>query len=154
MKERWRPVLLLAGGLFLVNVIARLVVRIAAGSDDAKQVTIGLWALIAVGVVLIPIAYWWSTRYLLPRVVADLLIAILLACVLAVLVGPLVSGTSPFSDGVGLVFRQFFYFVAVSAGGVVFGMLAVMTVGKDYKSQAWKRYAERVNAKPRKIVRR
>ena len=154
MNERWRRVLLLAGGLFLVNVIARLVVRIAAGSDDAKQVTIGLWALIAVGVVLIPVAYWWSTRHLLPRVVADLLIAIVVACVLAVLVGPLVSGRSPFRDGDGLIVRQFFYFVAVSAGGVIFGVLAVMTAGKDYKSQAWKRYAEKVNAKPRKVVRR
>ena len=128
MNERWKPVGILAGALFVVNLLARLVVRFAAGSDDGKQVTIGLWALIAV--------------------------AVLVACVLAVLVGPFVSGTTPFSDGVGLVFRQFFYYVAVSAGGTLIGILAVMTVGQDYKSQALKRYAERVNAKPRKVVRR
>src|SRR5262245_36951623 len=117
MKERWRPVLLLAAGLFLVNVIARLVVRFAAGSDDAKQVTIGLWALIAVGVVMIPVAAWWTTRHFLPRVLGDLAVAVLIACVLAVLVGPLVSGASPFGSGAGLVFTQFAYFVGVSAGG-------------------------------------
>ncbi len=34
------------------------------------------------------------------------------------------------------------------------GLLAVMTVGKDYKSQAWKRYAEQAQAKPRRVVER
>jgi hypothetical protein len=154
MKERWLPVGVLAGGLFLVNVIARLVVRFAAGSDDSKQVTVGLWALIAVGAVLIPVAFWWSRRWALPRVLTDILVAVVVACVLAVLIGPFVSGTTPFGDGAGLVFRQFFYFFAVSAGGVLLGVLAVMTIGQDYKSQAWKRYAERVQAKPRKVVRR
>ena len=154
MKERWLPVGILAGGLFVVNLIARLVVRLAAGSDDAQQVTIGLWALIAVGAVLIPVAYWWARRWPIPRVIGDLLVAVLVACLLAVLIGPLVSGTTPFNGGVGLVFRQFFYFVAVSAGGAVFGMLAAMTVGQDYKSQAWKRYAEQAKAKPRRTVKR
>ena len=59
MKERWLPVGLIAGGLFLVNVVARLVVRFGAGSDDDKQITIGLWALFAVGAVMIPIAFWF-----------------------------------------------------------------------------------------------
>ena len=154
MKERWLPVGLLAGALFVVNLIARLVVRIAAGSDDNKQVTIGLWALIAVGAVLIPVAFWWAHRWPLPRVIGDIAVAVLVACLLAVMIGPFVSGTTPFGDGVGLVFRQFFYYVAVSAGGTLIGILAVMTVGQDYKSQAWKRYAQRVNAKPRKVVRR
>ena len=154
MNERWKPVGVLAGALFVVNLLARLVVRLAAGSDDGKQVTIGLWALITVGAVLIPVAFWWARRWPLPRVIGDIAVAVLVACVLAVLVGPFVSGTTPFSDGVGLVFRQFFYYAAVSAGGTLIGILAVMTVGQDYKSQAWKRYAERVNAKPRKVVRR
>jgi hypothetical protein len=154
MKERWLPVGVLAGGLFLVNLVARLVVRFAAGSDDNKQVTIGLWALFAVGAVLIPVAFWWGRRWPLPRVVGDILVAVLVACLLAVLIGPFVSGTAPFADGFGLVLRQFVYFVGVSAGGTLIGLLAVMTVGKDYKSQAWKRYADRVQAKPRKVVRR
>jgi hypothetical protein len=154
MKERWLPVGVLAGALFVVNVIARLVVRFAAGSDDDKQVTIGLWALVATGVVLIPVAYWWARRWPLPRVLGDIAVAVVAACVLAVLIGPFVSGVAPFSQGVGLVFRQFFYFLAMSAGGVLLGLLAVMTAGQDYKSQAWKRYAERVQAKPRKVVRR
>jgi hypothetical protein len=154
MKERWLPVGLLAGVLFVVNLIARLVVRIAAGSDDNKQVTIGLWALFTVGAVLIPVAYWWARRWPLPRVIGDVAVAVAVACLLAVLIGPLVSGATPLSGGVGLAIRQFFYYAAVSGAGTLIGILAVMTAGQDYKSQAWKRYAQRVNAKPRKVVRR
>ena len=154
MKERWLPVGILAGGLFGVNVIARLVVRFAAGSDDDKQITIGLWALFAVGAILIPVAFWWARRWPMPRVLGDLGLAVLGACLLSVTLGPLVSGTTPFGSGVGLVFRQFFYFVAISAAGTLVGLLAVMTAGQDYKSQTWKRYIERTNTKPRKVVRR
>jgi hypothetical protein len=130
------------------------VVRFAAGSDDNKQITIGLWALFAVGAVLIPIAFWWGRRWPLPRVIGDILVGVLVACLLAVLIGPFVSGSRPFAEGFGLVLRQFVYFVGVSAAGTLIGLLAVMTIGKDYKSQAWKRYADRVQAKPRKVVRR
>jgi phosphatidylserine synthase len=154
MNQRWRPIGILAAGLFVVNLIARLVVRFGAGKDDAKQITIGLWALIAVGAVLIPVAFWWAKRYPMSRVLGDLGLGVVVACVLAVVVGPLVSGTHPFSGGAELTFQQFFYFVAVSAGGSLIGVLAVMVVGKDYKSQSWKRYAERIQAKPHKVVRR
>src|SRR3954468_23312248 len=123
MKERWLPVGLVAGGLFLVNLVARLVVRFAAGSDDDKQVTIGLWALFAVGAVMVPVAFWYGRRHPMIRVIADLGLAVVVACLLAVLIGPLLSGVGPFSNGVGLVFRQFFYFVGLSAIGSVLGLL-------------------------------
>jgi hypothetical protein len=154
MKERWLPVGMVAGGLFLVNVIARLVVRFAAGSDDAKQITVGLWALFAVGAVMIAVAFWYGRRVPMIRVVAELGLAVVVACLLAVLIGPFVSGVGPFSNGVGLVFRQFFYFVGLSAIGAVVGLLILMTTGLDYRSQAWKRYIERTGSKPRRVVRR
>ncbi|MEV6926010.1 hypothetical protein AB0M46_16155 [Dactylosporangium sp. NPDC051485] len=154
MKERWLPVGLVAGGLFLVNVIARLVVRFGAGDDDAKQITIGLWALFAVGAVMIPVAFWYGRRRPMLHVVGELGAAVVAACVLAVLIGPFVSGVGPFSNGVGLVFRQFFYFVGLSAIGAVVGLLLLMTLGLDYRSQSWKRYVDRVGTKPRKVIRR
>jgi hypothetical protein len=154
MKERWMPVGLVAGGLFLVNVVARLVVRFGAGSDDDKQITIGLWALFAVGAVMIPVAFWYGRKHPMLRVIGDLGIAVVIACVLAVLIGPFVSGVGPFSNGVGLVFRQFFYFLGLSAIGAVIGLLVLMTTGLDYRSQSWKRYIERTSTKPRKVVRR
>src|SRR5258707_13314695 len=86
MKERWLPVGLIAAGLFLVNVVARLVVRLAAGSDDHKQITVGLWALFAVGAVMLPVAFWYARRHPMIRVVADLGLAVVVACLLAVLI--------------------------------------------------------------------
>lgn len=154
MKERWLPIGLVAGGLFLVNVIARLVVRFGAGDDDGKQITIGLWALFAVGAVMIPVAFWYGRKYPMIRVIGELGLAVVAACLLAVLVGPFVSGAAPFSQGVALVFRQFFYFVGLSAIGTVIGLLALMTTGLDYRSQTWKRYIERTGTKPRRVVRR
>jgi hypothetical protein len=154
MKERWTPAGLVAVGLLLVNIIARLVVRFGAGGDDDKQITIGLWALFAVGAVMIPIAFWFGRRVPMIRVVGELGLAVVVACVLAVLLGPFVSGVGPFSNGVGLVFRQFFYFVGLSAIGAVIGILVLMTTGLDYRSQSLKRYIERSNTKPRKVVRR
>ena len=154
MKQRWLPVGVVAGGLFLVNLVARLVVRIGAGDDDKKQITIGLWALFAVGAVMIPVAFWYGRRHPTLRVVSDLGLAVVVACLLAVLIGPFVSGATPFGDGVELVFRQFLYFVGLSAIGAVLGMLALMTLGLDYRSQSWKRYIERTSTKPRRVVRR
>jgi hypothetical protein len=154
MKERWLPVGILAGGLFLVNIVARIVVLVAAGKDDGKQITIGLWALIGVGAVMIPVAYWWARRYPMARVLGDLAVAVVAACLLAVIVGPFVSGTRPFRAGVGTFLLQVLYFVGVSAGGVLFGLLAVMTAGQDYKSRSWKRYTDSVRAKPPKPIRR
>ncbi|MER7005180.1 hypothetical protein ABT297_19320 [Dactylosporangium sp. NPDC000555] len=154
MKERLLPIGLVAGGLFLVNVVARLVVRFGAGDDDAKQITIGLWALIAVGAVMIPVAFWYGRKHPMVRVIGELGLAVVVACLLAVLIGPFVSGVGPFSNGAGLVFRQFFYFVGLSAIGAVIGLLLLMTTGLDHRSQSWKRYIERSGTKPRKAVRR
>lgn len=155
MRERWQPVGIVAGVLFVVNLIARLVVRATAGKDATvdKQTTVGLIALLAVGAVMIGVAYWWARRYPMPRVLGDLAVAAFVGCLLSALIGPFISGSSPFGDG-GLFFAQLFYYLAVCAGGVFFGLVAVMAAGQDYKSQAWKRYSERVQAKPRRVVRR
>lgn len=153
MKERWLPVGVVAGVLFVVNIVARLVVRIAAGSDEGKQTKIGLIAFVAVGVVVLAAAVWWSRRFLMPRVVGDLAMAVLAACVLSVLVGPFISSGEPFGGGAGYVIAQFFTYLVVCAAGGLFGVVGVMVAGADRKSQAWKRYAETIQAKPSRVVR-
>lgn len=154
MKERWLPVAILAGGLFVVNIIARLVVRVAGGDNQDKQVWIGLIAFGVVGAVLIGAAYWWACRYPTPRVLVDLLVGAGVGCLLSALVGPFVSGGQPFGGGFGHFLAQLFYYLVVAAVGAMFGLLAVMIAGKDYKSQQLKRYAEMMRARPRRVVRR
>jgi hypothetical protein len=154
VKERWLPVGVLAGGLFAVNAIARLIVWLAASDSDRNQIRIGLIAMLAVAVVMIGAAYWWARRHPMPRVLADLAIALAVACALSVLVGPFAGGSRPFREGGAFFFAQIWQYLIIAAGGGLFGLLLVMMLGQDWKSQGLKRYAETARAKPRRVVRR
>jgi hypothetical protein len=154
VKERWLPVGLLAVGLFATNVIARVIVRLTAAKSATNQTRIGLIAMLAVAVVMIGAAYWWARRHPMPRVLADLAVAIGVACLLSVLIGPFAGGSRPFKEGSAFFIGEVWHYLAIAAGGAVFGLLVVMALGQDRKSQAWKRYAETAKAKPRRVVRR
>jgi MFS family permease len=147
------PVGLLAAGLFATNVVARVVVRLAA-HNEKSQTRVGLVAMAAVAVVMIGAAYWWGRRHPMSRVLADLALAAVAGCLLSVLIGPFAGGSRPLKEGVGFFVAQIWQYLAISAGGVLFGLLLVMALGQDWKSQQWKRYAESVRAKPRRAVRR
>jgi hypothetical protein len=144
----------IAGVLFVTNVIARWVVRLFTADNDKRTTEIGLVSLGVVAVVMAVAAYWWARRHPMPRVVADLAVAAIAGCLLSVLLGPPLAGSAPFRDGIDFFVGQVWHYLAVAAGGAVFGLLVVMALGLDYKSQSWKRYAEQMKAKPRRVVRR
>jgi len=154
MGKRWVPVAVLAGVLFGVNVVGRIAAKIWADKDDDKQITIGLVALAVIGVIVLVAAERWTRRFPMARVWGEIGTAVLAACAASVLIGPLLVGDAPFAEGAGLFFRQIWWYLGVSLGAGAFGVLAVMTLGKDWKSQAWKRYAEQANTRPRRVVRR
>jgi hypothetical protein len=154
MKERWLPVGLLAVVLFAINVVGRVVAKIWADGNDDKEIRVGLIALAAVGVVVLGFTAWWVQRHPIPRVWADLAFAVGSACLASVLLGPLLVGDQPFAEGAGLFFRQIWWYLGISVAAAGLGMLAMMTLGKDWKSQAWKRYAEQATSRPKKVVRR
>ena len=107
-----------------------------------------------IAAVMIGAAYWWARKHPMSRVLADLAIAIAVACLLSVLIGPFAAGSRPLKEGHSFFIAQIWQYLAIAAGGAVFGLLIVMTFGQDWKSQAYKRYTETVRAKPRKVVRR
>jgi uncharacterized protein YacL len=152
--RRWIPVGVLAGALFILNILARLVVRLAAGKDADKQAWIGAIAFVVVGVVMAGAAYWWARTHPMPRVVVDLLVAAVVGCLLGALIGPFVSSGHAFAGGFGAFLQRLFLYLAVAGGGALFGVLMVTALGQDYKSQAWKRYAESIRSRPRRVVRR
>ena len=154
MKERWLPVGILAGGLFAINIVARLVVWLTAENSARSQTRIGVIAMLAVAVAMVGAAYWWARRHQIPRVAADLVVAMAASCLLAVLVGPFAAGSRPLREGGGFFFAQIWQYLVIAAGGMLFGLLLVMMLGQDWKSQQWKRYTEQVRAKPRRVVRR
>jgi hypothetical protein len=55
---------------------------------------------------------------------------------------------------VGLFFGEIWRYLGYTAAGVVLGMLILMALGLDSRSQALKRYSEVRAARPRRVVRR
>lgn len=153
MRDRWKPIVLLAAALFAVNAVARLVIRF--GPSDAKvQDSIILGSLAVSGLFLAVVAFAWGRHYPAGRWTSDAAIAILLSMAVNVLIGPFVSGNHPFSNGVGAFFTQIWMYAGFTAGGALIGYLLSVAFGLDYRSQSLKRYAETVKAKPRRVVRR
>ena len=154
MRDRWQPVGIIAGVLFLINAVVRFIAWQLAPKSDAKQVTFGLVGFGLVALVLAIAGYRWGRRYPMPRVGADLAVAISVACLLTVLVGPFAGGTVPFKEGAGLFFAEIWHYLAFAGGGAVLGLLVLMALGRDYRAEALKRYAENRLTKPRRVVRR
>jgi hypothetical protein len=154
MKDRWRPVALLVGVLFAVNVVARLVTRIAFdGRPDVQdRVSLGMFAVIAL--ILAGVAATWARRWPTARWALDLVTAVLVAMALTVFAGPFISGSTPFAAGAGQFFSQIWLYSGFAGAGALLGYLVVTAFGLDYQSQSLKRYAEVKRSKPRRVVRR
>jgi hypothetical protein len=154
MRDRWQPVGIVAGVLFAINAVVRFIVWQVTPKSDSKQIAFGFLGLGLVALVMAVAGYRWGRRYPMPRVGPDLAVAVSVACLLTVLVGPFAGGTAPFKEGAGMFFAEIWHYLAFAGGGAVLGLLVLMALGRDYRAQALKRYAETRMAKPRRVVRR
>ncbi|MFI5929976.1 hypothetical protein ACIA3K_28930 [Micromonospora sp. NPDC051543] len=154
MDRRWRTIGVLAGGLFAVNVVARLVTRFGFDSDDAAADRVSLVMFVVIGLALAVVAFRWGRVRPLAVWAADVAVVVVIAVALTVLVGPLVVGHSPFAGGAGTFFAQIWLYLLATGLGVLGGYLVATALGLDYRSQQLKRYAETKAAKPRRVVRR
>ncbi|MFE9688334.1 hypothetical protein [Micromonospora sp. NPDC005806] len=154
MRERWRAIGVLAAALFVVNVVARLVIKFGFPNDDAAADRVSWLMFLAIGLILAVVAFRWGRDRPVGRWLADLAGGVAVALALTVFVGPLLVGENPFGGGAGLFFAQIWLYLAATAAGVLVGFLTLTALGRDYRSQQLKRYAELKAAKPRKIVRR
>jgi hypothetical protein len=165
MKDAWRakvgtiaPDAVAIAALFGVNALARLIVRLT-GSDTDTQFMIGVWSLGAMAVAAAGASCYWAIRHLMSRVVADGLIVVTITSLLVTLIGPLVSGRSPFSeyvfmDALSIFMLQLVICLGVLGFGIVLGVLIAMAIGLDPKSRAWKAQADRMRAASRQRQRR
>lgn len=148
MRKRWLPVGVLAIGLFAINVVARLVARLGFNGDAEAADRITLLMLIAVGLTSLVVAALWCRRAPLGRWSADLAVASLAGLVLAIFVGPFISGTTPFAEGAGEFFKQVWLWAGFSGGGAALGFMIMTALGRDYRSVSLKRFAEAKLARP------
>ncbi|HEX7745907.1 MAG TPA: hypothetical protein VF462_11670 [Micromonosporaceae bacterium] len=154
MKGRWLPVGVLAGVLFVVNVIARLVTRFAFHARPEVQDRVSLVMFGVIGLILAAVAARWGGRSPVAQWGPELAAAVLVALALTVFVGPFVSGSRPFADGAGEFFSQIWLYAGFAGAGALLGYLVLTAFGLDYRSQSLKRYTEVKQAKPRRVVRR
>lgn len=153
MRERWQPVLVLGLALFVINAVARFIVW-QASPGEGDQTLIGLVAIGAVAALMVAGGYRWAVRYDMPRVVGELSVAALLGCLLSILVGPFAGGSVPGREGAAFVVAEIWHYLLAAAVGGALGVLLAVALGRDRKSQAWKRYVQTARSRPRRSVRR
>ncbi|MET7947256.1 hypothetical protein [Micromonospora sp. NPDC005324] len=154
MDKRWRDIGVLVAALFAVNVVARLITRFGFDDDEAAADRVSLAMFAVIGLILAVAAFRWGRRRPLAGWAADMALVVPVAMLLTVLVGPLLVGQNPFDgDAAAFLLRIGFYLLATGAG-LLIGYLLLTALGRDYRSQQLKRYAEVKAAKPRRAVRR
>jgi hypothetical protein len=154
MKGRWLRVGFLAGVLFAVNVIARLVTRFGFDGRPEVQDRVSLAMFGLVGLILAVVAAMWARRWPVAKWGPELAGAVVVALALTIFVGPFISGSSPFANGAGQFFSQIWLYAGFAGAGALLGYLVLTALGLDYRSQSLKRYSEVKQAKPRRVARR
>ena len=151
--QRWAPAAILAAGLFVVNVIARLVIRLS-DADDATQnrVTIGMFAVI--GLILAVVTFIRAQHRRPSTWLPEIAAATVTAMLLTILAGPFISGDTPFTGGAGDFFSQIWLYGGFAVVGVLLGYWTATALGRDYRSRSLTAYTQTKATKPRRPARR
>ena len=153
-RQRWFPAAAFAVGLFVINVVTRLVTRLwFNGSDTAEdRASLVMFALIGLAVAVVtflraqrvPPAVWlW-----------DIVLGAVGGMLLTILVGPFVSGDQPFAGGAGNFFSQIWLYGGFAIVGTLLGYWIATMLGRDYRSKSLAAFARAKTTKPRRVVRR
>jgi hypothetical protein len=155
MRQRWVRIAILAGVLFAVNVVTRLVVRLGSSGDATAQSRASIVMFAVIGVILGVVAFVRAQRVPPSSWLPDLVAAALGGLLLTILLGPFVSGSTPFSGGAGEFFSQVWLYGGFAIAGALVGYWTVTALGRDYRSKSLRAFAAAKLAKPRRrVVRR
>jgi hypothetical protein len=154
-QQRWFPIAALAIGLFAINAVTRLVIRLGFGTDEGAQTRASIVMFALIGAV---VAIWTyrvaQRRAPLDWLVPDLVLGAGGGLLLTVLIGPFISGDQPFAGGAGNFFAQIWLYAGFTIVGTLLGYWITVMLGRDYRTRALKAYEARRVARPRRVVRR
>jgi hypothetical protein len=151
-QQRWFPIAVLTVGLFAINVVTRLVIRLAFNRNDTAtdRATLVMFALI--GLALAAVAFLRAQRVAPSTWLPEIAFGATGGMLLTILVGPFVSGDAPFSGGAGNFFSQLWLYGGFAILGTLLGYWTATALGRDYRSKSLKAFAQaRSN---RRVVRR
>jgi hypothetical protein len=153
-RQRWFPAAAIAVGLFVINVVTRLVTRLwFNGSDSAQdRASLVMFALIGLAVA---VATFVRAQRVPPAVwLWDIGLGAAGGMLLTILIGPFVSGDQPFAGGAGNFFSQIWLYGGFAIVGILLGYWTATAIGRDYRSRSLKAFVQTRTAKPRRVVRR
>ncbi|MET0415051.1 MAG: hypothetical protein ABW022_03410 [Actinoplanes sp.] len=153
-QQRWFPIAALAVGLFAINVVARLVIRLGFDGDDDAQNSATIIMFAVIGVTLAVWTFVVSQRRPPAQWLIDSAGGAGGGLLLTVLVGPFISGGQPFASGAGDFFAQVWLYGAFAIVGTLLGYWIAVMLGRDYRSRSLKAFTESRSHKPRRVVRR
>jgi peptidoglycan/LPS O-acetylase OafA/YrhL len=154
MRQRWRAIAVLAVALFVINVVTRLVVRLAFEGNETAESRASLVMFAVIGLVLAAVAFVRSQRVPPSAWLPELVAAALGGLLLTLLVGPFVSGDTPVEGGAGAFFSQVWLYGAFAIAGGLLGYCTATALGLDHRSKSLKAFAQAKLTKPRRVVRR
>jgi hypothetical protein len=154
MKQRWAPVAALAGVLFAINVVTRLVVRIWFNGNDNAESNASLVMFAVIGVLVAGVTFVRAKAVPPSAWLPDLGLAVIGGMLMTILIGPFISGDTPFEGGAGAFFSQIWLYAGFSIGGALLGYWIATALGLDYRSKSLQAFAKAKLSKPRRVVRR
>jgi hypothetical protein len=152
-QQRWFPAAALAVGLFAINVVSRLVIRLGfsgnqAAEDRASVIMFGL-----IGLALAVVTFLRSQRVPPGTWLWEIGFGAVAGMLLTIGVGPFVSGHQPFAGGAGNFFSQVWLYSGFAIVGTLLGYWVATALGRDYRSRSLAAYVRGRAAKPRRVVR-
>ena len=151
-QKRGVRILAIALGIFVINGLARLISRLTqpdkAATSAYETVYQADWTVIAVVgvacvIVLVAIfAALGSMTNPFSRVFFDLGAASVIGTLLSLLIGPFIGGTGVFDDQLEGFVLQFLQFLLFCGIGIFLGHVAMIALGKDWKSRGLRRYEQ------------
>ncbi len=154
MRQRWAPIAALAVGLFAINVIARLVTRFGFDGDETAENRVSIAMFTVIGLVLAVATFIRAQQKRPSAWLPELAAAAVGGMLLTVLVGPFVSGDTPFSGGAGNFFAQIWLYGGFAIVGSLLGYWVATALGRDYRSRTLSAYTRVRAGRPRRVVRR